>query len=139
MFSHILVPTDFTDKSLKALDIAKKLAENEGTKITLLHVIETLDDAAFEEFEDFYEKIERRAHREMDAVLRDHGTPETRIEKELVYGKRAEEIVRYSDQNSVDLIVLASHKIDPDNPAKGWSTISYKVGVLSGCPVMMVK
>ena len=34
---------------------------------------------------------------------------------------------------------MSSHKLDPENAAEGWGTISFKVGVLSHCPVMLVK
>ena len=42
-------------------------------------------------------------------------------------------------EKEIDLIVLNSHKIDKVDEVKDWATISYKVGILSHCPVMMVK
>ena len=40
MFEHILVPTDFSEKSKKALEIAVKMTRYEDIhKVTLLHVI----------------------------------------------------------------------------------------------------
>jgi len=41
---NILVPTDFSDASRKALDYAASLAKRVGGKITLVHVIEPLPD-----------------------------------------------------------------------------------------------
>jgi nucleotide-binding universal stress UspA family protein len=37
---HILVPTDFSDSSKRALDDAVGLAQTFGAKLTLLHVVE---------------------------------------------------------------------------------------------------
>jgi nucleotide-binding universal stress UspA family protein len=34
---------------------------------------------------------------------------------------------------------LASHRIDLSRPGYGWSTLSYKIGVLAPCPVRLVK
>jgi nucleotide-binding universal stress UspA family protein len=39
---HILVPTDFSDVSLRAVDAARELAEAAGARITLVHVVDPL-------------------------------------------------------------------------------------------------
>lgn len=139
MFKHILIPTDLTDKSHRALEIAVKIALHDQSKVTLLHVIETIEDAIEGELDYFYEKLGRRADKRMDQMLRLHGEKGVRIHKEIIYGKRVREIIRFADDREVDLIILGSHKVDMENPSQGWGTISYKVGILSHCPVMLVK
>jgi len=37
------------------------------------------------------------------------------------------------------LIVMASHRIDREQPAHDWSSISYAVAILSPVPVLLVK
>ena len=55
MFGNILVPTDLTENSMKALEVAIKMASHEASGlITLLHVIETIEDTDDEEFQVFY-------------------------------------------------------------------------------------
>jgi nucleotide-binding universal stress UspA family protein len=61
------------------------------------------------------------------------------VQTEILYGNRANEIVRFAHENDIDLIVLSSHRIDVASEALGFGTISYKVGILAHCPVMMVK
>lgn len=139
MFKHILVPTDLTEKSQKAFDIAVEMALRDEKRITLLHVIETIEGAGDEEFESFYGRLAKRAERVMDEMVNRSLDKDLIVEKRLVYGNRAREIVRFADENGIDLIVLSSHKIDRSNPSEGWGTISYKVGILARCPVMMVK
>jgi nucleotide-binding universal stress UspA family protein len=139
MFKNILVPTDLTEKSLRALAVAVKMALHDQSKITLLHVIETIEDSESEEFDDFYQKLAKRARRRMSQMLTLYEHEELSIDKEILYGKRLAEIVRYSLDREIDLIVVSSHKIDLDNPDEGWGTISYKVSILSHCPVMLVK
>ena len=51
----------------------------------------------------------------------------------------AEEILRFAVDEEVDLIVLASHRLDPSKPGDGWSTLSYRIGILAPCPVLLVK
>ena len=59
--------------------------------------------------------------------------------EEIIFGNRAEEIVRYATETAVDLLVLSSHRIDLKKPGAGWGTLSYKIGILSPCPVLLVK
>jgi universal stress protein A len=139
MFRNILVPTDLSEKTHHSLEIAVKLAIQHKGKVTLLHVIETIEDANFDEFEDFYNKLKRRAQRIMNEMTAPYMSGETIVEKEVMYGRRVQEIVQFADGRAIDLIVLSSHKIDVQNPSQGWSTISYKVGFLSPCPVMLIK
>ena len=139
MFKHILVPSDFTEKSVKALDIATKMAPYNLSRITLLHVIETIEDTEHEEFRDFYDKLKKRAQEEMARMADSYADEGLAVDTVIAYGKRAIEIVRFANEKAVDLIVLSSHKIDMENIGQGWGTISYKVAILANCPVMMVK
>lgn len=139
MFKHILVPTDLTDKSFKALEIAVKMALTDASQVTVLHVIETIEGAEEEDFADFYRKLERRAGKLMSRMIGRYQDESLQIEQEIVYGSRVRDILRYAVDREIDLIVLSSHRIDTDDIVQGWGTISYKVGLLAGCPVMLVK
>ena len=139
MFQHILVPTDFSRDSGRALDIAVNIVSRDSGEISLLHVIETIAHTTFEEFEDFYTTLGEKARDSMDALVdqyQDRGIP---IDPKIVYGQRVEQILSIAADLNVDLIVMNSHKIDLQTPSAGWGTISYKVGILSQCPVMLVK
>ena len=138
MFKNILVPTDLSEKSMKALDIAIKTGA-EDCRITLLHVIETIEEEDQENFEEFYEKLKARAERKMDKMASRYADKNHAIYKEILLGKRVREIVRFAYEQDMDLIILSSHRIDKVDAAVGWATISYRVGILSHCPVMMVK
>ncbi|NLJ26661.1 MAG: universal stress protein [Deltaproteobacteria bacterium] len=139
MFKHILVPTDLTERSLNALAIAVKLALREESRITLLHVIETIQDTELDDFSDFYEKLGRRASRKMEQMISQYREGQLTIQTEITYGKRVKEIIHFATNQEIDLIILSSHKIEADNAVQGWGTISYKVSILSHCPVMLVK
>jgi len=140
MFKNILVPTDLTKKSKKALEIAVEMAVSKDPhEVTLLHVIETIKDTAFEEFEGFYDKLKQRADKEMLEIAQNYKQANIIVKTRIEYGNRVREIVKFAHDNDVDLIVLSSHRLDKADPAQGWATISYRVGILAHCPVMMVK
>jgi len=141
MFSHILVPTDFTEKSAESARIAVKMASsfNFPCKITLLHVIETIEGADFEEFADFYEKLRKRSEKKLDEMINTFSGDGFKLYKKILLGNRVREILDFINKEGIDLVVLSSHKVDPKAGLEGWGTISYKVGMLAHCPVLMVK
>ena len=138
-FRHILVPTDLTDRTEKALQLAGQLAAPAAARVTLLHVIETIQGLAFDEVKSFYERLERTARRRMESLTQRASEAPLATAWVIVRGRRAEEIVKYAAANEVDLIVLASHRVNPSLVDRDWGTISYKVGILAQCPVLLVK
>lgn len=138
MFKHILVPVDFSPDNAHALAIAASIARLAHGEVALLHVIETLADTDFEEFKPFYQALLAKAEQEM-AALSKTCPPDVTVTSHILFGKRVPEILRFAQDEGVDLIVMSSHRIDPANPSEGWGTISHKVGLLAACPVMLVK
>ena len=139
MFSHILVPVDFSDQNKRALDIAFDIASIRESKVSLLHVIEIIADTTFDEFENFYRTLEERAHQRMDRLIIPYQSSHPKIEERIVYGNRAEEILTFIEEQGIDLVIMNSHRLDTGNDLAGWGTISYKVGILAPCPIMLVK
>lgn len=139
LFHHILVPLDFTQKNNAALKIALKLAKQNHSHVTLLHVIETIDYAEDEEIAGFYETMKVRSRTRLAACgdrFRDLDIP---VEEKVMLGRRGHGIVTYAMRKEVDLVVLSSHKIKLGQEPKGWATLSYQISILCQCPVLLVK
>lgn len=139
MFRNILVPTDLTEKSLKAIEIATGMGKGKPCHITLLHVVETIEDDEGDEFREFYDKLAARAEKNMAKIARRYETDNIEIHSDVIWGSRVQEIVKYASSKGIDLIILSSHKLEDTEYKDGWATISYRVGILAPCPVMMVK
>ncbi len=139
MFKQILVPTDFSNLNKRALEIGVNMALQGNGRLNLLHVIEVIADTSFEEFKGFYLKLENRAKEAMDKLIEPYSETDVNIDQKIVYGNRTTEILRFTEDQMIDLIIMNSHKINPEGPTQGWGTISYKVGILAHCPVMLVK
>jgi universal stress protein A len=138
-FERILVPTDLTDRTVRALDLAARLSAPSRSRVTLLHVIETVRGIDADDLKRFYRKLESKARKEMARLKQRAGQLPVNVDEEILYGRRAEEIVGFAGRTGVDLIVLASHKVNPSIVGRDWGTISYKVGILAQCPVLLVK
>jgi nucleotide-binding universal stress UspA family protein len=141
MFQRILVPVDLSEKSLKAVDMAYEFAAQTGAEVVLLYIIETIEHVQFEfeELKPFYDRMESSARRGLQECSERFVANKLHIDQAIVYGRRTKEIIDFAIQNRMDLIIMASHRIDPDRPGHDWSTISYAVAILSPCPVLLVK
>jgi nucleotide-binding universal stress UspA family protein len=139
MFQKILVPVDLTDVHQPALDIAAHLAQESAGEVTLLHVIEVIAEVRAVEDRGFYDRLEQKARDHLARLGHYLGERAVPRREEVVLGSRAPEIVRYAVETGIDLIVLKSHRIDLQNPSAGWGTVSYKVGILAQCPILLVK
>lgn len=137
MFDNVLVPVDLTDKNRRAIEVAREMAAPGGT-VTTLHVIEMID-APFEELEDFYKRLEDQARERMNAMCQPFRSGNVAIQELVVYGRRALEIVRHAQENPVDLIVITSHRMDPDHPEQGFMTISHQIALAAPVPVLVLR
>lgn len=113
----ILVPTDFSEYSDKAVQKALDIAQESGAMITLLHVIgedirECMSDYCFtpDELERFkkglFESSEGYLKRQLEKFP---GTQTAKITSAVRQGIPYEEILQYQSNNNFDLIVIASH------------------------------
>ncbi len=137
MFRRILVPVDFTKKNVRAVKIAARVASPRGAALTLIHVIERVDAGDDAALTDFYRGLEKIARTKMGTLLGSAG--KIPAHAEVVYGNRVNEILRLAEENRTDLIVMGSHRVARKHPGQNWGTISYKIGILARCPVLLVK
>jgi universal stress protein A len=138
MFQRLLAPVDFTPRSRRAAGVAVRLAAGSKGEVTLLHVIERIDAGAPGAFAGFYRKLERSARRKLEEMRSELLRKGIDVGAEVVYGRRLDEILRFAESRRIDLIVLASHKLALRR-GEAWGTISYRVGLLAPCPVLLVK
>src|SRR5512141_1251364 len=116
MFRRILVPVDFTPKNDRALRTAKQMAELFEGEITLVHVVESLEDELDTDLEKFYERLSVRAEERIATALTSLGEGEFARRSTIIVGHRVHAIVEYAEREKFDVIVLSSHRVDPDKP-----------------------
>lgn len=141
-FQHILVPVDSTAKNNAAMDIAFELAIQNRASASILHVVQAIDsdgETPDEETTEFYDQIRKRTESEMERISQRFIDAEVPCEVKVRVGDRLQEIIDFSSQHAVDLIIMSSHRIDPGNLAETWATLSYKVSVICDCPILLVK
>lgn len=112
---NILLPTDFSKLSLTAAEYAVVLAEQYKAKVHLLHVLEktppilairSLDLSR----EKILESIQSDAQNKMDeCVKKVKKIKDVEIIPVIRKGIDYEEIIKYSKENKIDVIVIATH------------------------------
>jgi len=111
---NILVPTDFSSQADHALLYAASLGERFGATLHLLHVV-TLGSAdredgsgVFPDVSPALDKADAAARERLDAGAAHGGAAQVTVERATVRSVNAHEgIVRYAEDQSVDLLVIA--------------------------------
>ena len=139
MFRRILVPLDLAEKNLTVLSAAAEIVRQHDAAIMLLHVIERIEHLPDDELRGFYHRLEQGVQRELSAAAKSLAEQDITASTHIVSGRRAEEVVRFAIQNGVDLIVLRSHRYNPQTAVFPVGTLSHQLAVLSQCAVLLVK
>ena len=114
--TKILVPTDFSPDSDKALKQALDIAKQNNAKVFLLHVIgkhiqQSVDvySIDYRVVQDMEKQIKNSAIEKMEKQLaRFPQTKEIEIASNIRNGVSYEEILKEQEEKNIDLIVLAS-------------------------------
>ncbi|WP_168220333.1 universal stress protein [Azospirillum thermophilum] len=127
----ILIATDLSARSDRALDRALALAREQDARITVLHVVDDrLAQAAIERRED-------EAKEAIAAYLAARG-PGQDATVSVTVGEADSDILRAAGRCAADLIVLGAHRVAPDDDTFQGST-AWNVLRESRHPVLLVK
>ncbi len=137
---NILTPVDFSVNSVQAFDFAVRYSQQHKATLHLLHVIDPLLMKRIPVFNDEYISMERlrNANEELKKFVNEIPHPELEIIENLRIGKPYKEILNYSQQHKIDLIIIGSH---------GWTaeynlvtgSVAAKVIELSKIPVICLR
>lgn len=146
--NKILYPTDFSKYSLAALPLAMDLAQRYNAKLHFLHVIE-LEPEIF--LEGGYiapllnqsllnpDARENSAKEQLDKLAAEHCPNMTdNIIKKVIMGKPFVEIIRYSREENIDLIVMGTHGHSA-LASMFMGNVTEKVVRKAPCPVLSVR
>lgn len=139
----ILCPVDFSEPSYEALKIAKEMAIHFSSELSVAHVVREVTNSLYgPEFSDFdvdsyQEELEASAAKKLKEVAEKMLPKDLSLNQVIVRGKAADQIVRLSDEENIDLIVIATHG------QTGWrhlvfGSVTEKVVRLAQCPVLTI-
>jgi len=139
----ILLTTDFSDTSLKALPPARALATRFGAGIVLAFIEEDRLPPLVVEYmavgiEDVLQQQVGRSKVRLEEFAREHLSDLAQVEPVVGVGTPHVEIVRLAEERSIDLIVMATHGRGFISHAILGSTAE-RVLRRAPCPVLVVR
>jgi nucleotide-binding universal stress UspA family protein len=139
VFSRILVPADLAEGAARSLKLALALARNGRASVTLVHVVQQVPGLPPGEMRAFYDRLVEKSRRRLASAAKPFAARGITVRSQVLIGEPAREIARAAAAARADVIVIGSHKVNPNRRGMGWGTTSYKVGILCRCPILLVK
>jgi universal stress protein A len=143
--SRILVPTDFSDPSRKAIEYAIDLAQNYNAQVFVLHVITELTNQCavdycldYQDFQALDQKIMKTAEERLKSLVEGVlNSPHVPLQMSVRKGRAYDEILKEEKEKQIDLLVIASL----GHGFGGHLIGSVARNILKGsiCPVFLVK
>jgi universal stress protein A len=141
----ILVPTDFSEYSDRAIKQALDIAEQNNAKIYLLHVVDRLQQCAIDYCipVETMMKVQSDSEKEASRKMQDEARKITQAKKidvtfDVKSGVPFEEILKEQQERKADLIVIASHgRTGIIKSLIG--SVAEKVMREAKCPVLLVR
>ena len=112
MYERILVPTDGSSGTRRAIDHAVDLAAADGATIHALYVVNAASFASLPmetSWEGVAEMLEEEGEEAVSAVERVAAERDVRVTTAVVEGTPSREIVKYATEEDCDLIVMGTH------------------------------
>jgi nucleotide-binding universal stress UspA family protein len=113
--NRILAPTDFSAHAEAAVRFACELAERLGSKLHLLHVLSEIVPTGPDPLlmpvmpPQFYKDSEDRANETLAHLLKPSWNQPCAVTTAIRWGSPVESIVSYAIDESIDMIVIATH------------------------------
>jgi len=140
---NILVPTDFSDFSDKALRKAVDIASQNKSNIYLLHVVDKVIQCAVDYCIDYslVEQIEQQSIKFAEEKLQKEANAIAAKDIKIIFdvkkGDTYETILKEQQDKNIDLIVIASH--GKTGLIHHLGSVADKVVRGAKCPVLLVK
>lgn len=106
---YILVPTDFSEASERAVTMAVELAERFDARLTLLHVWSVPNTGYAEALSWPIDAMERAAQKALDGAWDAAVKLHPKTDALLREGREWRQIIRVAQERGVDLVVMGTH------------------------------
>ncbi len=140
---HILFPTDFSEGSTHALHCAVDLTRHYNAKLYILHVIYDVTRAIGTHVphissDEVYKELNEWAEKEIEEFCMEEIRSLPDVEKKILKGIPYEEILKFADDERIDLIVMGTYgRVGLQRLVFG--NTAERVVRRAPCPVMTVR
>lgn len=132
----ILVPIDFSENSIKALETALSLANEKKTNILLVHVIELVYDFA-SQAEIALTSLHSDGEAQMKKIIKTYEDRKIPMQSVVLEGTAAITIARIAEEEEVDLIVMGTQGASGIKKTL-IGTVTVNLVKESSCPILII-
>ena len=143
MFKKILVPLDGSELSASILDHVVTIANcSRASEVVLVRVRDFLDPVAMRTMsakmvEQIDEAYQKEAETYLKTIAETLNKKSVNTKSEVLSGNPAEEIIKYSQSNKIDLIIMSTHGRTGVSRLV-WGSVADKVSRSSSVPILIV-
>jgi nucleotide-binding universal stress UspA family protein len=142
-FKEIVVATDFSEYSLRAIEYGAEIAAKFESHVTLVYVVEPVLQTAdltwtTVDFEELNKSHREMAEKQIGKIVEEKFPKGVRCDTAVLFGKPFVEILKCAKDRGADLIVMATHGRGAISHLLMGSTAE-KVVRKAPCPVLTVK
>lgn len=141
---RILCPTDFSEPSYAAVKVGQEMAAHFGAELLLVHVVSPIpvipvhDDPSGFNLPMYEKEMEASARKSIQQLAEGRISQAIQYQSLVVHGDPAGRIVRIAEEETVDLIIIATHGLT------GWrkfmfGSVTEKVIRMATCPVLSIR
>jgi nucleotide-binding universal stress UspA family protein len=136
----ILVPVDFSEVSLEAVDYAAQVAEKVGAQIKLLHVVESYSYNVAMGEDESTDVIAKGIDQKMKEIKKRDSLKDVKVEAEQKDGKIYQVIHDLAEKEETDLVVMGTHGATGLSDVRKFvlGTNAYRVVLSVPCPVITI-
>ena len=137
----ILWPTDFSEASYKTFEIVKELAAKDSSEVWAIHVVQPVSVFSAEltvSIPAYEQELIENTRAALEKVSAERGGSGLTIHPVLKVGGPAGEIVRFAEEEKMDIIVIATHGESAFHHFI-FGSVAEKVIRLATCPVLVVR
>lgn len=145
MFVNILVAIDGSTYAAKALDYAIEISERYDSKITLVHVVPTINGISAKlgssktmNLEDVEASLEDAGNEILEEGERTVKLAKIQAKTMLKHGDAADKIIEAAEETKADLIVVGERGLSAVSRFP-LGSIAVKVSQHAKCPVLIIK
>jgi universal stress protein A len=113
-YKQLLVAVDFSDPSVRALQVARDIALRLNARLNIVHFVPMrIMDMGMEGGVDFIEEMHQKdleeAKLKLDKFIKNHTTQDDEVEQYLQSGEPAAEINNMIKEVGADMVVMGTH------------------------------
>ncbi len=145
MYKKILVPLDGSTPSLEAAKHAVKIAASFSAQVTFFHVQNSLESYlslphafATETYNQLREEMKAQGETILEDAIKEVGAQGVNIDKKLLSGDPAKQIIEESKEGQYDLVVMGSRGLSGVQDFL-MGSVSSRVSKHAPCAVLIVR